>query len=105
MCRFDFFEQIFFFFLPQDYLVVFERAVYLTIRSLNFFNIHHHSLKPKAFPNQDRERGVREGTEGRSGAQKNKTKQRKKRGDTQSNETLVLQVHSSEKENERYEQT
>lgn len=27
-------------------------------------NIHCHSLKPKAFPNQDRERGGRDGTEG-----------------------------------------
>lgn len=58
----------------------------------NFLNKHHHSLKPKVFPNQDRERGGREGTEGGSGAHKKKT-----RGDTQSNTPKVLQVHNREK--------
>lgn len=68
-----------------------NRLCYRTIGSFNFLD---HSLKPKAFPNQDRERGRRDGTEGGSGAQ---TKKTKKRGDTQSNTTLVLQVHSGEK--------
>lgn len=61
-------------FLPQVLFGCLSVQVYLTIRSFNFFNIHHHSLKPKAFPNQDRERGGREETEGGSGAQKKKKK-------------------------------
>jgi len=59
------------------------------------FDSHHHSLKPKAFPNQDGEREGRDGTEGGSGAQKER---KKRRGDTQANTTLGLQVHSGEKE-------
>lgn len=68
-----------------------ELVVYLTVGSFSFLNIHHHSLKPKAFPNQDRGRGGREGTEGGSGAQK------KKCGDIQSNARLVLRIHRGEK--------
>lgn len=34
------------------------------LASILFFHIHHHSLKPKAFPNQDRGRRGRDRTEG-----------------------------------------
>lgn len=50
----------------------------------SFARYHHHSLKPKAFPNQDRERGGGGRTEGGSGAQGGN-------GNTKSNRAVVLQ--------------
>lgn len=66
--------------------------------------MHHHSLKPKAFPNQD----TGERRKGKNIRRKWGTETKKKKtncGDIKSNTTLVLQVQRGEKKNEKYVQT